>query len=424
MGEVICKYENKKSAFEKKNARSCTEIEKKSKSCLINIFLLFLSFDIISVKMSVEFVNKTYLQKVADPYGALGSLDIPSGLIFQEKRKVQPGNIVYFTFAGNRLIKINNKGDIVKKFANPVYKGEGYDFYRPCKPAVDKNGFVSTFTHNSDPKNKRSIGQVDRNGRVLWLTKPLPLSHDFHMVDNENIYAILRQNAEFNNISLSNNEIVQLDINGDIKWRWSLLEHMTEFNGFNELKKKILSKKTDNPFHINSIQYVGSDFIIKKFGEPIIVLSSRNMNLIFFVGKNTGTIVYQLENQTKGQHNANIIESGLPGENHLLIFDNQNDHPNRIKCGNSRIIEVDIETNRIIWSYKNKPDQPVFFTPIVGSAQRLQNGNTLICQGFYGRIFEVNREGDIVWDYVNPFVNYQANLEEQGPREIFTATKY
>ena len=36
-------------------------------------------------------------------------------------------------------------------------------------------------------------------------------------------------------------------------------------------------------------------------------------------------------------------------------------------------------------------------------AERLPNGNTLICNGEAGRIFEVTPGGEVVWDYVNAF---------------------
>jgi hypothetical protein len=39
----------------------------------------------------------------------------------------------------------------------------------------------------------------------------------------------------------------------------------------------------------------------------------------------------------------------------------------------------------------------------MGNAQRLPNGNTLITESAFGRFFEVTREGEIVWEYVNPF---------------------
>src|SRR5258706_14516162 len=39
----------------------------------------------------------------------------------------------------------------------------------------------------------------------------------------------------------------------------------------------------------------------------------------------------------------------------------------------------------------------------MGNAQRLPNGNTLITESSFGRFFEVTKEGEIVWEYVNPF---------------------
>jgi hypothetical protein len=39
----------------------------------------------------------------------------------------------------------------------------------------------------------------------------------------------------------------------------------------------------------------------------------------------------------------------------------------------------------------------------MGSAQRLWNGNTLVCESAFGRLFEVTPDGRLVWEYVIPF---------------------
>ena len=44
-----------------------------------------------------------------------------------------------------------------------------------------------------------------------------------------------------------------------------------------------------------------------------------------------------------------------------------------------------------------------FFSPYISGAQRLPNGNTLICEGVHGRIFEVTPARDVVWEYISPF---------------------
>ena len=43
-----------------------------------------------------------------------------------------------------------------------------------------------------------------------------------------------------------------------------------------------------------------------------------------------------------------------------------------------------------------------FFSPFRSSAQRLPNGNTVIAESEWGRIFEVTPGGDIAWEYINP----------------------
>jgi hypothetical protein len=66
------------------------------------------------------------------------------------------------------------------------------------------------------------------------------------------------------------------------------------------------------------------------------------------------------------------------------------------------VIEVDRKTKNIVWQYADKPPQK-FFSPYMSSGQRLPNGNTLITEASFGRIFEVTADGQIVWEYRVPF---------------------
>ena len=56
-------------------------------------------------------------------------------------------------------------------------------------------------------------------------------------------------------------------------------------------------------------------------------------------------------------------------------------------------------------------------------ARRLANGNTLICEGQWGRLFEVTSEGEIVWDYVSPYFNGKDVLYAEG-NFIFRCYRY
>ena len=57
----------------------------------------------------------------------------------------------------------------------------------------------------------------------------------------------------------------------------------------------------------------------------------------------------------------------------------------------------------------------------MGNAQPLPNGNTLINEASFGRFFEVTREGQIVWEYVNPYFGGPSNAETNA---VFRALRY
>jgi len=79
------------------------------------------------------------------------------------------------------------------------------------------------------------------------------------------------------------------------------------------------------------------------------------------------------------------------------------------------------------WSY-TAPNKEDFFSSFISGAQPLPGGNNLICCGAPGRIFEVTRAGEIVWDYLNPFGGEQPLMAGGGggnmiPKGLFRATR-
>jgi hypothetical protein len=95
------------------------------------------------------------------------------------------------------------------------------------------------------------------------------------------------------------------------------------------------------------------------------------------------------------QHDPTITQDGT-----LLVFDNGTKHP---PIARSRVVEVDMKTDQIIWQYVPSPVFSMLSLHIAG-AERLANGNTLICEGESGRVFEVTRNCEICWEWNSPFV--------------------
>lgn len=113
------------------------------------------------------------------------------------------------------------------------------------------------------------------------------------------------------------------------------------------------------------------------------------------------------------QHDAEWIPEGSPGAGHVLIFNNGYER------GWSSIEEIVpplsadgcylLEPGKAygpakpVWHYEAK-NRTNFFSSEISGAQRLPNGNTLICAGVVGHLFEVTPVGETVWQYVNPMV--------------------
>ena len=92
-----------------------------------------------------------------------------------------------------------------------------------------------------------------------------------------------------------------------------------------------------------------------------------------------------------------------------MCFDNGNIRPSSIH--HSRIVEYDLETKKLVWSYMDDMP-PSFFSPYMGSVQKLWNGNVFICESAFGRLFEINGlTQEVVWEYVIPdFAEYPEPL--------------
>jgi hypothetical protein len=54
-----------------------------------------------------------------------------------------------------------------------------------------------------------------------------------------------------------------------------------------------------------------------------------------------------------------------------------------------------------VWTYK-APTPADMKSDFISGAKKLPNGNVLICVGDVGRFFEVTRNGEVVWEYINP----------------------
>lgn len=124
-------------------------------------------------------------------------------------------------------------------------------------------------------------------------------------------------------------------------------------------------------------------------------------------------------------HDVQWIDEGLPGAGNLTVFNNGRARatgdwssadewtPPVDSAGNYSLSPgAAYGPSALTWTYS---DPGNFFTAIMGGAERLPNGNTLITEATSSRVFEVTDLGAIVWTYINTV---------GGPPWIFKARRY
>ena len=138
------------------------------------------------------------------------------------------------------------------------------------------------------------------------------------------------------------------------------------------------------------------------------------------------------------QHDVRWIPDGFPGAGNLTVFNNgrgrfDGDYSSvdeirlpKVNRGGYRSEDENLPADAtLVWSFSGSDDER-FYSSHISGAERLPNGNTLICAGIQGRIFEVTPRGKIVWDYLNPISDEAVNdlppwvtsSDPRAPRQI------
>lgn len=260
---------------------------------------------------------------------------------------------------------------------------------------------------------------------------------------------------------------------GEIVWEWHLKDHLiqdydsTKLNygdvsehpelvDFNYIGTKGPNAGGADWTHINSIDY----------NEQLdqILLSVHGFNEIWIIDHSTttqeaagheggiygrgGDLLFRWGNPEAydagsqddkvfyAQHDAKWIET--EGENfEILVFNNGLGRgPMREAYSTVDQISVPVDEpgnylmsdagrylpETICWTYQAE-EATSFYSSNISGAQRLSNGNTLICDGDSGWFFEVDTSGNVVWEYTNTFTDMKQPKNSTGS-PVFRVERY
>ncbi len=180
--------------------------------------------------------------------------------------------------------------------------------------------------------------------------------------------------------------VVEVDRAGNVVWEWRSWEHLAP---------------EDFPVHdIFDRRHWPLINGLYSTDDGLVLMSLRVTSGIIAVRRDTGEVAWHIGADVLAQqHSPELTPDGT-----VLAFDNGNIRKG-VTSPHSRIVEVEPRTNRVVWQYVD-PCAPSFFTPYMGGCQRLHNGNVLVCESAFGRLFEITPAGETVWEYVIPFFDF------------------
>lgn len=268
------------------------------------------------------------------------------------------------------------------------------------------------------------ILEVDKDGKIIWEYRHPDHHHDARRLRNGNTIVLCLEKIPRDLVpqiqggvpgteaegDIYADVIHEVNPAGDILWSWHAYEHL-------DPATDIITPQDERHewSHGNTVG---------ELADGNLVLSFRNISTVVIVDRQTGKIIWKLGREVLSQQH---FPNELPNGN-LLIFDNGS-HRQHTALTFSRVIEVDRQTKEIVWEYQDTPAHN-FFSPYISGAQRLPNGNTLITEGNFGRLFEVTSSREVVWEYINPFFGQkelpgERSLVSRGEQNsVFRAFRY
>ncbi len=245
------------------------------------------------------------------------------------------------------------------------------------------------------------MSYVTWQGELVWSNTTAALfHHEATPAETPDEFYTLRD-YQCSTLVNDDGQIVEYDSNKNQDvWTWSLCEHYTPPQDIPDWS------------HLNSVALLP--------GNKSLLVSSRNQNSLFKIDRTTGNLVWvmgfhgEVEDGFHGdfaiadadrfyhQHHATPLPNG-----HILMFDNGRSGVRDY----SRALELAYTYNaggaseaHAVWEYRHSPD---IYATVWGSAQRLDNGNTLVCfgqrePGTQSTIVEVDANSKLLWEFTTP----------------------
>lgn len=384
-----------------------------------------------------------------------------------------PGYTLIAPFGGQKTYLIDLKGDVVHSWTMRGRPSQAC--YLLPDGSLLRTTKIENQVFDVPGGPAGGIQRLSWDGELLWnfvvSDQTYHAHHDIEPLPNGNVLVVVweRKSREdaiaagrdpdlIGESSVWSEAVLEIEPEGQtggrIVWEWHLWDHLVQ--SFDNTKPNFgypsdaphrvdlnyVERAIPDWIHMNSIDY-NPDL-------DQIALSGRTFDEVWIIDHSTtseqakgsvggragkgGDLLYRWGNPFSwfagtpadqklfGQHDPHWIPAGLPGAGNLLIFNNGSHRDGRpfstvdeitppVQKDGTYALQAGLPfgPDQLTWTFR-LPDRG--FSERVSGAQRLPNGNTLICSGENGRLLEVNKAGQIVWE----FQNYLGQVPAANPQ--------
>jgi len=252
--------------------------------------------------------------------------------------------------------------------------------------------------------------EVDLGGNTLWEgpsnSGGTAMSHHAGKLTNGN-FVVIRETGSG---QLKGASVEEYDPDNQLVWSWNLLEHTTPPSGASGdwCHGNSVTVDLDADIFYLNCRFLGLYKVSRSSGEILWHMGGT------YAGDVPGDFAYSpAASQFSDAHDPEIGEDGT-----IMFYDNGGYTGALDNSGNfhSRVLEYAIDetthTASLVWEFPgNFPVDSwysdTWYSPYWGDADRLENGNVLVTAAVKNgevanRIFEVTREGQVVWEITSP----------------------
>jgi len=276
------------------------------------------------------------------------------------------------------------------------------------------------------------IVELSWDGEVVWQYRNAKMHHDFWRLPGGRTAVIVQEEipadiakqvkggfeVEPLKGKVFADAIIEIDERGKELWHWATWEHLDPRNPENMQDG---GRARSYWTYVDSLVYTEKNPVS---GTPAYLVNVNALDSVMLVERETGAILWRGGRGVFGaQHSAVLTRAG-----NVMVFDNGIFAPGKSAVPVSRVAEIDLERNEVLFQFAPGPfalGTMAYYTPIHGSVEELPNGNILASAGVTGRIFEIERATRrVVWDYRSPFGAPVEGWPSVLVNGVYTAHRY